>query len=358
VIQAAHEAVGEATAGFGLRLLGRVAPPDENVVLSPLSVHAALATLREGAAGAARAALDEVLAGATAEAHAALRRDLVERDEAVDLVLAQSVWIADEYELAPGFAATAAALGVATGRLDPAAVNAWANEQTRGMIPSVVDSFERDEKLALADAAYFLGTWSAPFDPALTEPKPFTRPDGSVVDVPTMSAYGRFQYAEGDGVQAIRLPYGNGGLGFVAVLGEVSDWRALRGRMTAREGRVELPRLRAESQLELSDALRDLGLGPAFEPGEDFEGLFRGEGAKALGRALQRARVDVDEEGTRAAAVTIVTARAVSVELDPPPPFEMRLDRPFLWAIEDAASGTLLFLGIVRDPSRDQERRP
>jgi serpin B len=363
VIQAQHEAVGTATAGFGLRLLDRIAAgrPGDNVVLSPLSVHAALATVREGAAGAARAALDEVLDGASGHDHAELRRDLIARDEAVELALAQSVWVDERYELAPEFAAVAEELGVATGgRLDAAAVNAWAAEQTRGMIPSVVESFDADEKLALADAAYMAGTWTEPFDPELTEARPFTRPDGSAVDVPSMSATGRFEYAEEDGIQAIRLPYGNSReLAFIAVLGgPPDDWRGLREAMSQRDGRVELPRLHAESQLELTDVLIDLGLGPAFEPGGDWEGLFRGEGRKALSRVLQRARVEVDEEGTRAAAVTVVTARAVSAVLDPPPPFELKLDRPFLWAIEDAASGTLLFLGIVRDPSRDQERRP
>jgi serpin B len=361
VISAQHEAVGTATAGFGLRLLERLAAarPGENLVLSPLSVHAALATVREGAAGAARAALDEVLDGASAEAHAELRRDLVERDPGVELLLAQSVWVDDEYELAPEFAALAEALGIATGPLDAALVNAWAAEQTRGMIPAVVDSFSEDEKLALADAAYMAGTWTEKFDPAMTEQRPFTRPDGSAVDVPSMTGLGNFAYAEEGDLQAIRLPYGNSGeLGFIAVLGgPPDDWRALREAMTFRDGRVELPRLHAESQLELTATLRALGLGPAFELSEDWEGLFRGDGAKALSRVLQRARVEVDEEGTRAAAVTVVTARAVSAVLDPPPPFELKLDRPFLWAVEDAATGTILFLGLVRDPSRDQERR-
>jgi serpin B len=362
VISAQHEAVGTATAGFGLRLLDRLAAerPGENLVLSPLSVHAALATVREGAAGAARSALDEVLEGASAEAHAELRRDLVQRDEGVELALAQSVWVAEQYELAPDFAALAEELGIGTGvGLDAAVVNAWAAEQTRGMIPSVVDSFSDDEKLALADAAYMAGTWTEKFDPAMTEARPFTRPDGSTVDVPSMTGLGRFAYAEDDDMQAIRLPYGNSGeLAFVAVLGgPPDDWRALREAMTFRDGRVELPRLHAESQLELTETLKTLGLSPAFGPGGDFEGLFRGDGAKALSRVLQRARVEVDEEGTRAAAVTVVTARAVSAVLDPPPPFELKLDRPFLWAVEDSATGTILFLGLVRDPSRDQERR-
>ena len=100
--------------------------------------------------------------------------------------------------------------------------------------------------------------------------------------------------------------------------------------MESRDGTVALPRLRLRSKLELSGALKALGLGPAFVPGTDFEDLFEGPGYKSLSRVLHGARVDLDEQGTRAAAVTVVTARAVSMPLDPPPPFDLRLDRPFL----------------------------
>jgi hypothetical protein len=126
------------------------------------------------------------------------------------------------------------------------------------------------------------------------------------------------------------------------------DWRAVswsRGR-----GTVVMPVFGAESRHELGDALRELGLGPAFVPGGDLEDLFRGPGEKALGRILQRARVDVDELGTRAAAVTVVTARAVSAVLGPPP-FHLTFDRPFTWAIEHAPTATLLFVGRVRHPT-------
>jgi serpin B len=102
----------------------------------------------------------------------------------------------------------------------------------------------------------------------------------------------------------------------------------------------------------LEKPLTALGLGPAFEPGVDLEALFTGPGAKALSRILQRARADVDERGTKAAAVTVVTAMAISaVRGDPPPPFHIVFDRPFTWAVEHGPTGALLFIGRVHHPT-------
>jgi serine protease inhibitor len=283
----------------------------------------------------------------------------------VELALAQAVWLDHEYRLAPPFAVRAAELRVDCRTLDfhdpsaPAEVNAWAAEKTRGMIPEVIDAFGPDEVFALANAAYFDGNWTTPFDPAATEPRPFTRADGSTVEAPTMHASDDHIYAEDDELQAIWLPYGDTlELGFVAVIAreglprlDAARWTALRNSMRSREGTVALPSFHAEARFELTDALLALGLGPAFEPGDDFDDLFEGPGDKSLSRVLHRARVDLDERGTRAAAVTVVTARAVSAQLDTPPPFDLRLDRPFLWAIEHRPTGTLLFMGIVTDPT-------
>jgi serpin B len=345
--------------GFGLRLLERLGPGQ--VAFSPLSVHRALATLREGASGEARAALDEVLGEDAAP--------LEVRDPAVRLALAQALWLDPEYRLTRSFAAAAARRGVDCRELDlqdpgaAATVNAWAAERTEGMIRQVVDAFQPEEKLVLGDAAYFEGTWTEPFLPAQTQDRPFTRPDGGTVAVPTMHGPAA-QYGEHAGVQAVRLPYGEEGeLAFVVAIAaeglaapalDEAGWRALTGAIAHRPGRIALPRLQLESRLDLGAPLRQLGLAPAFAPGADFDGVFEGPApAKALDRVLHRARVDLDEQGTRAAAVTVVTMRATGL---PANPFDLRLDRPFLWAIEHRASGTLLFLGRVTDPSSTEER--
>jgi serine protease inhibitor len=335
-----------ATASFALRLLERVG--SREVVLSPASVQSALTALRPGVSGAARAALDDVPAPELREI----------ADPAVVLALAQAVWVDDDHELLAELGIDAFTIDFS----DPSAaerVNAWAAERTRGMVPHVIDAFEEDEVLALTDAAYFDGAWQTPFDPGSTEPRPFTRPDGSGVDVATMHAYGSFEYFEDETLQALRLPYGDRGeLCFVAAIARdglepprIADWDALQTRPLT--GSIAVPRFSAQSSLELSEPLKALGLEPAFTPGPDFDGLVSGTGEKALQRVLHTARVDVDEQGTRAAAVTIVTAMATAAYGGPP--FELRLDRPFLWAVEHRPTGTLLFLGIVTDPSQTPE---
>jgi serpin B len=161
-----------------------------------------------------------------------------------------------------------------------------------------------------------------------------------------MARSGRFEYDQAR--QAVRLPYSDG-LAFVLALGGLPETPAWRRR----EGRVRMPRLALGSKLDLRRALAELGLGLLFEPGPDLAGLFAGPpDDTALGRVLQNARLEVDEAGTRAAAATAVTAVRVAAAVEPP--FELVADRPFAWAIEDAASGTLLFVGVVDDPTEEE----
>jgi serine protease inhibitor len=332
-----------ATASFALRLLDHA--PAGNVVLSPASVQNALVALRPAASGATREALDTV-------PDPQLRPI---DDEGVLLELAQAAWVDHRVELLADLGIDVIGLDFT----DPAAaerVNAWAAEKTRGMVPRIVDEFSPDEVFALTDAAYFDGSWQEPFVPEQTEPRPFTRPGGDTVEVPTMHAYREVEYYEDDAIQAVRLPYGSQReVCFTAVIAQdgleppqIDDWNVLQTRK--RSGSIAVPRFSAQSSFELSDALKALGLAAAFTPSSDWDGLISG-GPKAIGRVLHGARVDVDEQGTRAAAVT-----AVIFELSAGysgPPFDLRLDRPFLWAVENRVTGTILFLGIVTDPREE-----
>jgi serpin B len=298
---------------LGLALLERL---EGDTVLSPYSVARALDVLRGGATGETRAALDELLGP-----------DPV--PEIGGLELAQAAWLAEGYEPGP-------ALTLETGPLDVDAVNAWAREKTHGMIQRVVESFSSDEILAITDAIFFDGKWALPF--TVTGPRPFE----GVGDVTMMTVHGRLEHA---GQDAVRLPYGHGDLRFVAVLGDTlrRDLTWLPG-----EGDVDLPRFSASARLDLKAPLCDLGLGPAFAGGQDLDALVSGSGPKALGGVDQAARIDVDEHGTRAAAVTVARVRLVSLRQDS---FHITFDRPFTWAVEHAPTGTLVFVGRVLNPT-------
>jgi serine protease inhibitor len=293
---------------LGSALLERL---DGDVVLSPYGLARALDAIRHGATGATRDALDAVV-------------DPV--PEVPGIVSAQAIWLGD------GYAAGPALDGLESGPLDLGRINAWSDEKTHGMIPRIVDRLDAGEVLVLTDAEYLDAKWAHPF--GVTYDAPFE----GVGDVPMMQVDGTFDHAE----NAIHLPYREGGLRFVATMGDPpSEWS--RGH-----GTVELPRFSTVNSLSLADALIELGLGPAFADSTDLDELIVGPGKKSLQRVLQRARVDVDEEGTRAAAVTAVTARAVSFRAER---FKITFDRPFTWAVEHAPTGTVLFCGRVLNPT-------
>ena len=197
------------------------------------------------------------------------------------------------------------------------------------MIPRILEDLSEDEIAVITDAEYLDAKWRSPFED--TRPAPFE----GVGDVPMMRVESRFEHGDG----AVRLPYREHDLRFVAMLGE---WREVEFELG--HGTVELPRFTTTSSLEL-----DRVLGLDLEPGRDLDALIDGPGDKAIGRILQRARVDVDEEGTRAAATTAVTMRTVSMPVNP---FHLVFDRPFTWAVEHAPTGTLLFVGRVLNPTK------
>lgn len=276
-----------------------------DVVYSPYGLNRALSVIREGATGETRRALEPYSMP----------------PEVPGVLSAQAAWLAPEY--APG-----PKLTLDTGPLDLAAINAWSNEKTHGMIPRLLEDLSADEVAVVTDAEYLDAKWRHPFEH--TSRKPFE----GAGEVDMMSVEARFEHAD----DAIRLPYAEDDLRFVAMLGEWHDVEWRQG-----QGTVELPRFTTESSLEL-DRLLNL----PTEPGHDLDELISGPGKKAIGRLLQRARVDVDEAGTRAAATTAVTMRAVSMPMNP---FHLIFDRPFTWAIEHAPTATQLFVGRVLNPT-------
>ena len=277
-----------------------------DVVYSPYGLNRALSVVREGATGDTRHALER----------------FTRPPEVPGVISAQAAW------LAPGYAA-GPKLTLDTGPLDLAAINAWSNEQTRGMIPRILEDLSDDEIAVITDAEYFDGKWKHPFEDTRTAPF-----EGAG-EVDMMRVEARFEHAE----DAIRLPYAEHDLRFVAMLGE---WHEVQWRQG--QGVVELPRFTTTSALQL-----DRLLGLNLDAGRDLDELIDGPGRKGLGRILQRARVDVDEAGTRAAATTAVTMRTVSMPVNP---FHLIFDRPFTWAVEHAPTGTQLFVGRVCKPTQ------
>jgi serine protease inhibitor len=378
--------VGQAQTAFGFRLLQELerASEGDNVFISPSSIAFALAMTLNGAEAETKEAMARVLEvhgfslDELNEAAARWLEALTDPGDGVDLTLANSIWYRLGVPVIPEFLERTVEYYASEVREadfnSPAtvdAINAWVQEHTNGLIDSILDGpIDPDVIMYLINALYFHGLWTQPFDPELTTDGVFTLAGGAEVTVPMMSRTGSYRMVERDGFRAISLPYGEGErFSMVVLLPDeadglpalvegltAEDWDLLIARMSRlerREVELMLPRFSLEYDVSLKDALTALGMGVAFEPyGANFEGMvpreWMGQENVYIGDVMHKTFLEVTEEGTEAAAVTAVEVRATSAG---PVPAVFRVDRPFLTAIWDADTETVLFLGAIADPS-------
>lgn len=348
--------------------------PDANIFISPLSVSTLLEMIDNGAAGVTKQEIERVLhtdslpAEALNAACQSLSRSLNSQTN-VTLELANALWYQQGISLKPAFVSAnqeffQAAMGAVD--FDRAAsaqtINDWAARSTHGKIPQVVQwPFPPATRLVLANAIYFKGQWERPFDKKETKLHAFHLAAGGEQQVPTMWQHGHFDYQTGDDFQAVRLPYAGMRLQMEVFLPTTNSSLAKllarfnsdreRHKMldgfTRREGTLALPRFKLEYGVKLNDALQALGMGRAFHDA-DFSGIS--DEPLVLSEVKQKSYIEVNEEGTEAAAVTtgIMTALAVQRPLKP---FEMIVDRPFFFVIVDRQTQSILFMGVVYDPA-------
>jgi len=380
-----QQALASANTGFAFNLLKEIAreQPARNIFISPYSVSSVLHMVCNGAGGKTREELQEVLGtsemtmAAVNEANLNLSQVLHSGTSNVVLNSANAVWYRKGIPVKPEFLACNGRFYQAKVEgLDfnaPASVgiiNAWVNEVTRGRIPSIVDGpIGMETDLYLANAVYFKGRWHAQFDPAATTDRVFHLPGDQERKVPMMVRTDDFDYHAGAGYQVVRLPYRGWKMAMYIVLPEAGsspekvlatiagqDWQCIvHAHMWPSQevspapmvpGTVVLPRFKLDYRVELRPPLRALGLKHTFED-TDFSGMS--SGYHFAGGAVQKAFVEVNEEGTEAAAA-METFFVKGVRT----PFEMIVDRPFLFVIhcaERGGSGSILFMGVVFDPS-------
>ena len=369
------EATGAVARGadhFALKLHRRLTDGAGDLVFSPFSIHAALAMTACGARGESLAQLRAALhlpegdrlgdAGDLAAFYAA-------GDRPYELAVASALWGQDGVEWDPAFVTLladrfSAGFQEAAFSEDPEAararINAWVSGHTGDRIPGLLPpgTLSPLTRLVLANAVYFKGRWADQFDPARTTMEPFHRADGTDVVVPLMERKGRERHFAGDGFQLLRLPYLGRDLEMLVLLPAAADGLpALEARLTpetlaewtgAAEGvevRIRLPRFRIEatSGTRMNGPLRALGITDIFDPGAcDLSGMTAAE-RLVVSAVIHQAFVEVNEEGTEAAAATAVISNTPSPP--PPKPVEFRADRPFLFMIRDAVHGTILFMG-------------
>jgi serine protease inhibitor len=349
---------------------------EQNIFISPTSVALALALAYNGARGETARAIARTLElgdtglDALNRVNAALIESLSALDPHVVLAIANALWARQGISFAPGFLqgsqdfyrAEIATLDFgAAGAV--AAINEWVRRNTAGKIETIIDQIDRSAVMFLINAIYFKGRWAKPFDPRRTREMPFTLAGGRHKPHPMMAQTGKFDYYALPGFQAISLPYGAGRASMYIFLPEQrSSLRAFRRELTHKsweswlrhfrptEGTIRLPRFKLAYQATLNDALKALGMGIAFDlQRADFGAMFTdGKPGASIDEVKHKTFVEVNEEGTEAAAVTSIGM--IRMTMAPQRSFSMIVDRPFFCAIRDNQTGALLFMGAITDP--------
>jgi serpin B len=362
--------------GFGLELLRRVVASDgrPNVVLSPLSASMALGMTLNGAAGETFTAMRAALGfeGLSQEEINTSYRGLIDLlrglDPEVDFRIANALWANEDFAFHDSFFETVGGAFDAEAESadfgDPQTlvdINDWVDQHTGGYIPRILDDLDQDQVMVLLNAIYFDGRWTERFDPDDTRQQAFRRADGSTVSVDMMSLQNAdIGLGDGPGYQAAELPYGGGAYAMLVVVPndpataadfaaglDEARWSEVLGSLhTTEVDELALPRFELTFDTYLNDALRGMGMGVAFTGQADFTGMSPAGDRLCIDFVRQKTFIEVDEAGTRAAAATAVGTRVTSF-------LGLIVDRPFVFALRERLSGTILFLGLVGDPTAD-----
>ncbi|MDM9385447.1 serpin family protein [Chlorogloeopsis sp. ULAP01] len=359
---------------FGFKLFSRILEQegDKNVFVSPASIAIALDMTYNGASGSTQQAMAKALEleGLTLSeinsSNAALKALLENSDTQVQLNIANSLWANQDASFKPEFLQRTQEFYQAKvtnvnfqDAGAPGIINNWVNENTRGKINKIVERLEPDQVLFLINAIYFKGKWTNEFDKNQTAQHPFYLTSGKQKQHPMMSQKGKYKYYENEQLQAVSLPYGqNSNISLYVFLPKqnytlkslyqnlnADNWEKWMSQFTKREGFIRLPRFKTDYEITLNNALKALGMGEAFSNQADFSNMGKNF---AISEVKHKTFVEVNEEGTEAAATTSVGIVATSMPLDEP--FRMIVDRPFLCAIRDNQTGSVLFIGSIVDP--------
>ncbi len=363
---------------FGFNLFDEIrkTEQDKNIFISPLSISIALAMTLNGAASETEQAMANTLQlqGLDTESintgYAGLRQALQVADPKVVLTIANSLWARQDVPFKQDFLqrnteyfeATVSTLDFT----DPntlTTINQWVDTNTNSKIQKILDEINPDAVLFLINAIYFKGTWQTEFDPSHTRDGTFHLGTDGEKQVPMMTRTGDYAYHENpeEKFQAISLPYGDGRMSMYIFLPypesdlntfldglNTENWENWLSQFNEQEVFLSMPKFKLEYKKTLNNPLQSLGMGIAFAAGAaDFSRMADLEALGKnlyIGEVLHKAVVEVNEEGTEAAAVTSVGIRATSA----PPAFIA--DRPFFFAIRDNETKTVLFMGTVVEP--------
>jgi serpin B len=388
-VKADKTAVVKANNEFALELYAKLRGQEGNLFFSPYSISTALAMTYGGARGQTAAEIAKTLHFPLEDQrlHAAFGELIRETNgygmpREYQLSVANALWVQRGYPFHEAYLTlTKHNYGTRPRAVDfvgdsegaRQAINAWVEKQTQGKITDLFKSrIHPLARLVLANAIYFKGNWTQAFDKKQTKPEEdFLVSGDRKVKVDMMhQAKARFRYWQGDAIQALEMPYGDGDLAMVVVLptkvdglaqleesltsAKLTEWLA---KLREQEVVVDVPRFKVSAEFQLNGILVAMGMPSAFllnrptpvgRPRADFTGMTdQDNGRLGIGQAIHKAYVEVNEEGTEAAAATGIGIVALAKPAKPP---VFRANHPFVFLIRDCRNGSILFLGRLLEP--------
>ncbi len=375
---AQEEVIIESANDFAFDIFARVnaLQPDDNLFISPLSISTALSMTANGAAGDTWSGikktlhLEDVSDDEMNEAYKTLVPYLMNLDPKVTIDLANSNWYRQEFNIRETFRKIlleyyGAEIKAADFK-DPATkdlINQWIADKTNGKIKNMIDRIPPDAIMYLINAIYFKATWQYQFEKDKTKLRDFHLADGSTIQTETMYSKGiTASFYQNNDLQFIELPYGNGPFVFTIILPEnASELNNILNSLDERDFsefiqntdtssfEMYLPKFKIEYKIGLNDILSAMGMAQSFGDQADFSRLFEEGLDLYISRVLHQSFIEVDEEGTEAAAATVVEVGVTSV--GPGTPKVLNIDRSFAFFIREKNSNAILFAGKIMNPS-------
>jgi serine protease inhibitor len=352
---------------------------DHNLMVSPLSVSMALGMARNGAAGATLDSINVALrmAGMTEtdinESFKYILATFSSLDPMVKLSIANSIWYRNTFSVEQNFITTNQDyLNAQVKPLDfsdpesVSTINNWCSSNTNQLIPKIIASIPPDMVMYLINAVYFKGQWKYTFDKAQTTSKPFYLYGGSAVEVPTMLQHAGLRYYSDKQFEVVELPYNQGNFNMEVLLPSAGyaiddiivqlsqeNWNNWSRQLNAKDIQIELPKFKFKyNEGGMIPILSAMGMSIAFDPyNADFTRI-NSNGGLYISDIKHKTYIETNEEGTEAAAVTSVGVGVTSV--NPNEPYNLLINKPFVFFINEKATGSILFIGTVMNPLSEE----
>jgi serine protease inhibitor len=345
-------------------------PDSKNVIISPLSISYALSMTLNGANGKTRDSmikalrLKDITLDELNTSYKDLTKALLSVDKRVNMSIANSVWTENNFVVKPQFTSILNSFYNAESKsfdindaTVPGQINSWIESKTNGLIKDMIDKLNDNTVMLLINAIYFKGKWSMQFDKDETSDRSFSRSDGSEINVPSMHQSETHKVYLGTGFKLIELPYGQGNFVIDILLPDNNNvasltpiltdesFNSIENNLSDRKVNLYLPRFKYGYKKTLKEVLSLMGMRIAFTDEADFSNIS--DLSLLINEVTHQAFIETNEEGTEAAAATIVDVGVTSVG---PDPLLIDINKPFIYFIRETTTNSILFMGKVADP--------